>query len=112
VITLVWFYNTHSPDSNVEVNNNTFLYFQGASPPVAKLKSINFHGALLLKTLFDFEDPSKLVKSLLTLSLEELVSLANDPMGSYGVEAFLKSRSVPSEKKHLLIESLKVQLLS
>lgn len=76
---------------------------------MAKLKSINFHGALLLKTLFDFQDPSKLVNSLLTLSLEELVILANDPMGSYAIEAFLKSRSVPSEKKHKLIENLKVQ---
>lgn len=78
-----------------------------ASPPNLKLKSINFHGALLLKTLFDFEDPSKLVKSLLTLSLEELLTLANDPMGSYAIEAFLKSRSVPSENKHMLIDNLK-----
>lgn len=76
---------------------------------MANLKSINFHGALLLKTLFDFQDPSKLVNSLLTLSLEELVILANDPMGSYAIEAFLKSRSVPSEKKYKLIENLKVQ---
>ena len=75
---------------------------------MAKLKSINFHGALLLKALFDFQDPSKLVNSLLTLSLEELVILANDPMGSYAIEAFLKSRSVPSEKKHKLIENFKV----
>ena len=63
-----------------------------------------------MKTLFDFEDPSKLVKSLLTLSLEELVTLANDPMGSYTIEAFLKSRSVPSENKHMLIENLEVNL--
>lgn len=66
----------------------------------------------MLKTLFDFEDPSKLVKSLLSLSLEDLVTLANDPMGSYAIEAFLESRSVPSEKKHMLIEYLRVQLLS
>jgi len=73
----------------------------------AKLKSVNFHGALLLKTLFDFQEPNKLVGSLLSLSLEELMLLANDPMGSYAVEAFLKSRSVISEKKHMLIEKLK-----
>lgn len=97
--------------SNVEVNNKIFLSFQEASPPNLKLKSINFHGALLLKTLFDFEDPSKLVKSLLTLSLEELLTLANDPMGSYAIEAFLKSRSVPLENKHMLIDNLKVKPL-
>jgi len=76
----------------------------------AKLKSVNFHGALLLKTLFDFQEPSKLVNSLLSRSLEELMLLANDPMGSYAVEAFLKSRFVISEKKHMLIEKLKVKI--
>lgn len=77
------------------------------SPPGAKLKSINFHGALLLKTLFDFQDPSKVVTSLLCLSMEELITLATDLMGSFALEAFLKSRFVPSEEKHVLIEKLK-----
>lgn len=38
------------------------------------------------------------------------MTLANAPIGSYAIEAFLKSRSVPSEKKHTLIENLKVRL--
>ena len=76
-----------------------------------KLKSINFHGALLLKSLFDFQNPSKLVKSLLSLSLEEIIILANDPVGSYAVEAFLKSRTVTSDDKHMLIEKLKVKIV-
>ena len=36
------------------------------------------------------------------------MTLATDSMGSYALEAFLKSRSVPSEKKHVLIEKFKV----
>ena len=36
--------------------------------------------------------------------------LSNDPMGSYAVEAFLKSRSVSSENKHMFIEKLKVMI--
>jgi len=103
------FYGTKPEPDEKEKDNEGKNESVEASPPVAKLKSINFHGALLLKTLFDFQDPSKMVNSLLTLSLEELVILANDPMGSYAIEAFLKSRSVPSEKKHKLIENLKVQ---
>ena len=63
---------------------------------------------MLLKVLFDFQKPSKLVKSLLSLSLEEVLILANDPMGSHAVEAFLKSRSVPSDDKNILIQKLQV----
>ena len=84
-----------------------FISQEGQATNV-KLKSINFHGALLLKTLFDFQNPSKLVKSLLSLSLEKILTLSNDPVGSYAVEAFLKSRTVTSEDKHMLIEKLKV----
>ena len=69
---------------------------------------MNYHGAMLLKVLFDFQKPSKLVKSLLSLSLEEVLILANDPMGSHAVEAFLKSRSVPSDDKNILIQKLEV----
>lgn len=69
---------------------------------------MNYHGAMLLKVLFDFQKPSKLVKSLLSLSLEEVLILANDPMGSHAVEAFLKSRSVPSDDKNILIQKLQV----
>ena len=69
---------------------------------------MNYHGAMLLKVLFDFQKPSKLVKSLLSLSLEEVLILANDPMGSHAVEAFLKSKSVPSDDKHILIQKLQV----
>lgn len=64
----------------------------------------------MLKTLFDFQDASKLVKSFLSLSLDELLILAQDPMGSYAVEAFLKSRSVTSENKHMLTEKFKVMV--
>lgn len=35
------------------------------------------------------------------------MTFATDSMGSYALEAFLKSRFVPSEKKHVLIEKLK-----
>ena len=69
---------------------------------------MNYHGAMLLKVLFDFQKPSKLVKSLLSLSLEEVLILANDPMGSHAVEAFLKSRSVPSDDKNILFQKLQV----
>ena len=69
---------------------------------------MNYHGAMLLKVLFDFQKPSKLVKSLLSLSLEEVLILANDPMGSHAVEAFLKSRSAPSDDKNRLIQKLQV----
>ena len=61
-----------------------------------------------MKVLFDFQKPSKLVKSLLSLSLEEVLILANDPMGSHAVEAFLKSKSVPSDDKNILIQKLQV----
>ena len=63
---------------------------------------------MLLKVLFDFQKPSKLVKSLLSLSLEEVLILANDPMGSHVLEAFLKSRSLPSDDKNILIQKLQV----
>lgn len=69
---------------------------------------MNYHGAMLLKVLFDFQKPSKLVKSLLSLSLEEVLILANDPMGSHVLEAFLKSRSLPSDDKNILIQKLQV----
>ena len=69
---------------------------------------MNYHGAMLLKVLFDFQKPSKLVKSLLSLSLEEVLILANDPMGSHAVEAFLKSKSVPSDDKNILIQKFQV----
>ena len=69
---------------------------------------MNYHGAMLLKVLFDFRKPSKLVKSLLSLSLEEVLILANDPMGSHAVEAFLKSKSVPSDDKNILIQKFQV----
>ncbi|PFX35048.1 nucleolar protein 9-like [Stylophora pistillata] len=99
------FYGT-KPDERGEIEEGVITIAE-ESPPGAKLKSINFHGALLLKTLFDFQDPSKVVTSLLCLSMEELMTLATDSMGSYALEAFLKSRFVPSEKKHVLIEKLK-----
>ena len=69
---------------------------------------MNYHGAMLLKVLFDFQKPSKLVKSLFSLSLEEVLILANDPMGCHAVEAFLKSKSVPSDDKNILIQKLQV----
>jgi len=73
----------------------------------AKLKSVNYHGVLILKALFDFQDTNKIVSSFLSLSLEDVMILANDPVGSYGVEAFLKSRSVTNEQKHMFIEKMK-----
>ncbi|XP_015776998.1 PREDICTED: nucleolar protein 9-like [Acropora digitifera] len=72
-----------------------------------KLKSVNYHGVLILKALFDFQDTNKIVSSFLSLSLEDVMILANDPVGSYAVEAFLKSRSVTNEQKHMFIEKMK-----
>lgn len=73
----------------------------------AKLKSVNYHGVLILKALFDFQDTNKIVSSFLSLSLEDVMILANDPVGSYAVEAFLKSRLVTNEQKHMFIEKMK-----
>ena len=85
-----------------------FLFFQEAVSNDAKLKSVNYNGVLILKALFDFQDTNKIVSSFLSLSLEDVMILANDPVGSYAVEAFLKSRSVTNEQKHMFIEKMKV----
>ena len=85
-----------------------FLFFQEAVSNDTKLKSVNYHGVLILKALFDFQDTNKIVSSFLSLSLEDVMILANDPVGSYAVEAFLKSRSVTNEQKHMFIEKMKV----
>ena len=65
----------------------------------------------MLKTLFEFQDPSALVESFLGLSLEELLIIATNQMGSYATEAFLKSRTVPTERKHDLIKKLEVKII-
>lgn len=90
--------------SNTSENNNAS---EEEPPKNAKLKFVNFHGALILKALFHFQDSSTIVSSLLSVSLEEVVILANDTMGSYALEAFLTSKSVTTEKKHMFMETLK-----
>ncbi|XP_031565818.1 nucleolar protein 9-like isoform X2 [Actinia tenebrosa] len=72
-----------------------------------RLKNINFHGSVLLKTLLEFQDPKVFVDSLLGMSIEELLRICQDPMGSRTAEAFFISKTVKEKKKHSLCEKLK-----
>ena len=73
-----------------------------------RLKTINYHGAILLKTLFEFENPKVFARSLLSLLPEEMVTLACDQMGSYTLESFIKSSAVASKKKQAFVDKMKV----
>ena len=77
-----------------------------------KLKTVNYHGAMLMKGLFEFERPDVFADSFLMLSFDELLMMCGDQLGSYVVEGFLKSPSVSFKKKHKIIKKLKVICLS
>ncbi|XP_070574928.1 nucleolar protein 9-like [Ptychodera flava] len=80
---------------------------EDTEPPQVKLTEINLQGSLLLQQLFNFNDCSKLVKSLFALSEEELYTMSCDQSGSHIIEAFFRSQTVGEKKKDQLIEKLK-----
>ena len=69
---------------------------------------LNYHGVMLMKILFDFENPEVFVDSFVHLPCQKLVALCGDAAGSYVAEAFLKSGTVSGKKKHKFVKKLKV----
>lgn len=64
------------------------------------------HGSLMLQYMFQYKDPSKLCKSLLSMEPRELVSATNDASGSHAIDAFLRSQTVPEKAKNQFVDKL------
>ena len=67
---------------------------------------ISLHGSLMLQYMFQYQDPYKLYKSLLSLDTRDLVGICNDASGSHAVDAFLKSSTVPEKARLQFIDKL------
>jgi len=67
---------------------------------------ISLHGSLMLQYMFQYEEPYKLCKSLLSLDSRDLVGICNDASGSHAIDAFLVSTSVPEKTRIQFIDTL------
>ncbi|EDO33027.1 predicted protein [Nematostella vectensis] len=70
-------------------------------------KEVNFHGAVLMKALLDFEHVAVFADSLLHLSQDELVLVSCNAMGSHVIEAYMKSKTIGEKRKHKMINKLR-----
>ena len=64
------------------------------------------HGSLMLQYMFQYADPYRLTKSLLSLESRELVCIINDASGSHAVDAFLRSPTVPEQARLQFVDKL------
>ncbi|XP_042328037.1 nucleolar protein 9 [Sceloporus undulatus] len=76
------------------------------------LTSVSYHGSLMLQHLLHFADPSIVLRSLGTMTPEDLVTLACDPAGSHVFDALLASPSVPEKQRRKVLRLLKGCYLS
>ena len=68
---------------------------------------MNYHGACLAKTLFQFNRPKVLTRSLLSMRDEHLF-LVKHEHGSFVVEQFLTSQTVPQPRKRKFLSKIEV----
>ncbi|XP_069796869.1 nucleolar protein 9 isoform X2 [Narcine bancroftii] len=63
------------------------------------LRSVNYHGSLLVQNLLRFDRPDELVGSFVDTPAEDLLTLACDPAGKYVFDALFRSSLVPGKRK-------------
>lgn len=66
------------------------------------------HGSLLLQALLKFQDAKLLTRSVLKMSVVELVRLSCDSHGSHVITNFISSETIPAKKKERLMRKLEV----
>lgn len=75
---------------------------------ITKSHPTSLHGSLLLQALFQYADVKVLCRSMVKLSVSELVRLSCDSHGSHVITAFISSKTVPAKKKERLRKKLEV----
>ncbi|XP_005102065.1 nucleolar protein 9 [Aplysia californica] len=76
---------------------------EGAS---ALLKTVSYHGSMILQQLLQFSKPVTVVMSVLELSAAELLFLACNHKGSHVVDVFFQSPTVKDKHKDTLVKKL------
>ncbi|XP_075585779.1 LOW QUALITY PROTEIN: uncharacterized protein LOC124495280 [Dermatophagoides farinae] len=64
------------------------------------------YGSLMLQHMFTYKDPYKLSKSLLSMSIDNLMRTCQDRSGSHVIDSFLQSPDVELKHKSELVERL------
>nr|XP_027204483.1 nucleolar protein 9-like isoform X1 [Dermatophagoides pteronyssinus] len=64
------------------------------------------YGSLMLQHMFTYKDPYKLSKSLLSMSIDNLMRTCQDRSGSHVIDSFLQSLDVEMKHKSDLVERL------
>lgn len=62
------------------------------------------YGSLMLQHMFTYKDPYKLSKSLLSMSIDNLMRTCQDRSGSHVIDSFLQSPDVELKHKSELVE--------
>lgn len=73
---------------------------------ILKNDHINYHGACLLKSCLSFEKCGSVVKSFMSLSRDELTTLACHPNGNHAFESFLANTNIKQKLKNTLSDKL------
>ncbi len=69
---------------------------------------INLHGSLVVQEMLNFAKPIKIVKSILSLKIQELKKVMSDPKGCHVVDAFMNSKTVGEKSREGLVRALHV----
>ncbi|KAM9294562.1 nucleolar protein 9 [Gastrophryne carolinensis] len=82
-----------------------------ADYPEAQLKSVNYHGSLLLQHLLHFEDPTPALHSLGNMTEPDLVTVACSQAGSHVYDALLTSSTVTDKQRKKVLKKLRVHAM-
>ena len=72
----------------------------------------SLHGALIVQALLQYHDTTVISNSILSIPIDQLLSISCDPCGNHIIDAFLSSKNVLLKKKTKLIKKFTVRLLS
>ena len=103
ILSLITFDIYHKKD---DVNSENDLKPAENSKRLLVKSDINYHGACLLKQCLTFKKCKLVVSSFMSLSLEELLSVACHPSASFAFEAFFLNIEIPAIKKSNMANTL------
>ena len=84
------------------------VFYETSEEGSIKPHPFTLHGSLLLQALLKFEDVKTVPRSVLKMSVKELVRVSCDPQGSHVVTTFLGSPTIPAKRKEKLVAKLVV----
>ncbi|XP_059141222.1 nucleolar protein 9-like isoform X2 [Physella acuta] len=79
---------------------------QGDGTSRSLLKTVNFHGSLILQQVFNFTNTKLVASSLTSLSPTEIAGLCCDKCGSHVIDVFFQSETIPDKIKSSCIKNL------